>query len=268
MKIALAGNTLSPCFTKPSDITYRNDIQTILSRVAKIGYKAIEMGTPTGFTNEEYKAAIDEAGIKVLTAGDIDYSQLLINDFSAKIKECTVLDAPNVIVSRISNLVLGNSDELKKFIRCLNKAGKIFRDEGLFLSYHNHAVEFTKINGKTIFEQIVQDTDPRYVFFEPNTHWIQAGGAHVITWLKLLRGRIFIARFADYAIDQYSDHTFLECTHRRFAEVGEGNLNWPGIIKECLEQNIEWCAVDQPAVQRPVYEAAALSYNNLKTFGV
>ena len=268
MKIALSPITMRPYFTNPADSGYKNDIKTILTRVRKIGYEAIEMGTPKGYTNEEYKAALDEAGLKVITAGSLGYCDLLENVFSAKIKECKILGASNILVSDLPNFVLGNSDEMKKFIRCLNNAGKILRDEGLYLSYHNHAVDFTKINGKTIFEQILDGTDPNYVFIEPDTYWIQAGGGHVITWLKQLKGRVFIVHFKDYAIDQYSDHTFLECTHRRFAEIGEGNLNWPGIIKECLEQKIEWCAVEQELTQRPVYEAIDISYKNLKAFGV
>jgi sugar phosphate isomerase/epimerase len=268
MKIALARITMTPYFTRPAELTYRNDIQTILTRVRKTGYEAIEMGTPAGFTNEEYKAAADQAGIKVLTAGRLDYPGLLGKDYSAKIKECKALGAPNVMVPNMDRLVLGNPDELKKFIRCLNRAGKAFRDEGLRLSYHNHAVDFTKINGKTIFEQILEGTDPNCVFIEPDTHWIQAGGGHVITWLKRLKGRIFVVHLKDYAIDQYSDHTFLECTHRMFAEIGEGNLNWPGIIKECLDQKIEWCSVEQDVTQRPAYESIAISFKNLKAFGV
>lgn len=268
MKIALASITMSPYFTKSSDVGYKNDIQTILTRVRKIGYEAIEMGTPEGFTSEEFKAAADEAGIKIVTAGGLNYSDLLENNFSARIKECKILGASNVVVHNLPSLALGNGDELKKFIRSLNNAGKVFRDEGLYLSYHNHAVDFTRINGETVFQQILDGTNPQYVFIEPDTYWIQAGGGHVITWLKRLRGRIFIVHFKDYAIDQYSDHTFLECTHRRFAEVGEGNLNWPGIIEECLEQKIEWCAVEQELVQRPVYEAIDISYKNLKAFGV
>ena len=268
MKIALARITLTPYFTRPSDLGYKNDIQNILNRVHKTGYEGIEMGTPEGFTHEEYRAAADEAGVRVVTAGKLSYPELKGRDFSAKIRECKVLGAPNVMVSNVDNLVLGNYDELKKFINCLNFAGKALREEGLFLSYHNHAIDFTRISGRTIFDRILEDTDPSCVFIEPDTHWIQAGGGHVISWLKKLKGRIFIVHFKDYAIDQYSDHTFLECTHRLFAEVGEGNLNWPGIINECLDQKIEWCAVEQDVCQRPAFESIAISYRNLKTFGV
>ena len=267
MKIALARITLSPYFSRPSDLGYKNDIQNILNRVKKTGYEGIEMGTPEGFTHEEYRVAADNAGLTVLTAGKLSYPELKSGNFSAKINECRVLGASNVMVSNVDNLALGNPDELKEFIRCLNTAGKALSENGLRLSYHNHAIDFTKINNKTIFDHILENTNPSWVFIEPDTYWIQAGGGHVISWLKKLKGRVFIVHFKDYAIDQYSDHTFLECTHRLFAEVGEGNLNWPGIISECIDQKIEWCAVEQDITQRPAFESIAVSYSNLSAFG-
>ncbi|MDR2104098.1 MAG: sugar phosphate isomerase/epimerase [Treponema sp.] len=268
MKIALAPMALAQYRTKPTALTYKNDVRTMMTRVRQIGYEGIESGTPAGYTHAEYKAMMDEIGLTVVTAGGLRYPELAGNDFSKKIEECKILGAKNVMVSHMPNVTLGNYEELKRFIKNLNQAGKILRDEGIYLSYHNHAIDFSKVNGKTILEQIVEGSDERYVSFEPDTHWLQAGGGHVITWLKKLKGRIYIVHFKDYGIDQYSDHTFLECTHRIFAEIGEGNLNWPGIIQECLDQNISWCAVEQDRVQRPGYEAIALSLKNLKGFGL
>jgi sugar phosphate isomerase/epimerase len=210
-------------------------------------------------------------GIKIATAGNLrfEFSDDNFNDFSAKIKECKTLGAQNVMVPCMTPQVLGNLDELRKFIKNMNKAGKALISEGIHLSYHNHAIDFSRINGKPLFEYLVEETDPRYVFFEPDTHWFQAGGAHVISWYKKLRGRLYIVHFKDYAIDPYSDHSYLECTHKLFAEIGEGNLNWPGIIAECKAQSgIEWCAVEQDQSQRPPYESIAISLKNLKAFGV
>jgi sugar phosphate isomerase/epimerase len=267
MNIALAPMALAQYRTKPEDVTYTCDMRTMMSRVRQIGYDAIETAVPPGFSREEFKALMEEAGLRVITAGSIRYPEIAGKDFSQRIADCKALNAQNVMVPNMHNLVLGNPDELKKFIKHLNYAGKVFRDEGIHLSYHNHAVDFSRIGGRTILEQIVEGTDERYVSFEPDTHWIQAGGGHVITWLKKLSGRIFIVHFKDYGIDQYSDHTFLEGTHKIFAEIGEGSLNWPGIVKECHDQGIQWCAVEQDRVQRPGYEAIALSLVNLKAFG-
>jgi sugar phosphate isomerase/epimerase len=254
--------------TSPKAFSYKYDVRTMWTRVKQIGYEGIESATPEGYTPAEFRALLDEIGLKVVTAGGIRYHDLAGDDFSAKIEECKILGAKNVMIGSMDRLVLGNPVELKKFIKNLNHAGKALRDEGIHLSYHNHAIDFSKINGKTIIEQIVEGTDERYVNLEPDTHWLTAGGAHVITWLKKLKGRIYVVHFKDYGIDQYSDHTFLETTQKIYMEVGEGNLNWPGIIKECLDQGIEWCSVEQDRVQRPGYEAIALSLKNLKGFGL
>ncbi|MDR2748023.1 MAG: sugar phosphate isomerase/epimerase [Treponema sp.] len=267
MNVALAPMALAQYRTKPEDVSYKNDVRTMMSRVRQIGYDAIETPPLPGFSREEFKALMEEADLKVVTGGRMTYPEITGSEFREKIADCKALGSRNVMVPSMPSLVLGNPVELKKFIRNLNNAGKIFRDEGIHLSYHNHAVDFSRIGGKTILEQIVEGTDERYVSFEPDTHWLQAGGGHVITWLKKLKGRMYIVHFKDYGIDQYSDHTFLECTHKIFAEIGEGNLNWPGIIRECHDQGIQWCAVEQDRVQRPGYEAIALSLKNLKTFG-
>jgi sugar phosphate isomerase/epimerase len=267
MNIALAPMALAQYRTKPGDVSYKNDVRTMMNRVRQIGYDAIETPVLPGFSREEFKALMEEAGLKVVTGARAPYPDIAGSDFKDKIEDCKALGSRNVMVPCMPSLVLGNPVELKKFVRNLNNAGKIFRDEGIHLSYHNHAVDFSKVGGKTILEQIVEGTDERYVSFEPDTHWLQAGGGHVITWLKKLKGRMYIVHFKDYGIDQYSDHTFLECTHKIFAEIGEGNLNWPGIIKECHDQGIQWCAVEQDRVQRPGYEAIALSLKNLKAFG-
>ena len=268
MKISLAPMAIAPYRSSPKALTYKNDIQTMYKRVKMCGYEGIETGTPVGFTNEEFKDYMDEIGLEIVSCGGLRYPDWEGDDFKAKIEMCHALGAKNAMISTTSSIVLGNPDELKKFIKNVNRVGKMYMDEGIHLSYHNHAVDFTRVGGRTIFEQLVEQTDERYVFFEPDTHWLQAGGAHVITWLKKLKGRMYVVHFKDYGIDPYSDHTFLECTHKLFMEIGEGNLNWPGIIAECHAQNIEWCSVEQDRVQRPPYEAIELSVNNLRAFGV
>ena len=267
MKIALAPIALRQYRGRPGSPPSPADkpgVKTLLLRVKKAGYDGIEMGTPSGFTHCEYKEYMDEIGLTVVSATGLRYPALEGEDFSATIEECKALGAKNVMVSNMPNVVLGNPYELRRFIANLNRAGKALSEAGIRLSYHNHAVDFSKINGKTILEQIFEGTDARYVYFEPDTHWIQAGGGHVITWLKKLKGRIYIVHFKDYGIDPYSDHMFVEGTHKLFKEVGEGNLNWPGIIAECKAQGIEWCAVEQDETQRPAYEAIALSVENLR----
>ena len=65
----------------------------------------------------------------------------------------------------------------------------------------------------------LENTDPRYVFFQLDTHWVQSGGGHVVSWIYKAKGRMKVVHFKDYLIDRYSDTSFLECTHRLYAEA-------------------------------------------------
>lgn len=267
MKIALSLHMLSGYIGKPSDASYPNDIQTLLWRVSRCGYEGVEIAldAPEGFAPEVYREALEQNGLTAVSLTGLSYPALQSDDFDGLLRVCETLGVRNVTVDPIP--AQADGQELELFIRHLNRVGKILIEGGVRLSYHNHAADFVQVDGMSILERIVAETDERAVFFEPNTYWLQAGGGHVITWLKKLRGRMAAVRFMDYAIDPYSDHTFLECTHKRTAEIGMGNLNWPGILEECAAQGVEWGVVTQDEVRRPPYEAISLSVQNLRAFG-
>ena len=264
MRIALAPMALSEYRTPPELPSYRNDVATMMRKIRAIGYEGVESGIPSGYSAETFREVLDEAGLVSVTCAWPNYPELEGSDFRTLLQNAKILGSANAMVSNMPPPVLGNPEALKAFIANLNRVGKLLMEEGgVHLSYHNHAIDFSPVGGARAFDRIIEGTDERYVFIEPDTHWIQAGGGHVVTWLRRLRGRVYVAHFKDYAIDPDSDHTYLESAHKLFAEVGEGNLNWRGIVGECLEGGIPWCAVEQDRVRRPGYEACAISYANL-----
>ena len=52
------------------------------------------------------------------------------------------------------------------------------------------------------------------------------------------------------------------------AEIGEGNLYWPGIIEACKVSGVEWYAIEQDVCQRNPFESLKISYDNLRAMGV
>ena len=56
---------------------------------------------------------------------------------------------------------------------------------------------------------------------------------------------------------------------QRFAEVGEGNLNWPAILEAAEQADVEFCLVEQDrCYERDPFESLAISYRNLRAMGV
>jgi sugar phosphate isomerase/epimerase len=73
-------------------------------------------------------------------------------------------------------------------------------------------------------------------------------------------GRIPAIHFKDMAIT--SERT------QYMAEVGEGNLNWPGIIEAGNRAGARWFIVEQDICYRDPFESLEISLRHLKDLGV
>ncbi|GHV03647.1 sugar phosphate isomerase [Spirochaetia bacterium] len=121
-----------------------------------------------------------------------------------------------------------------RFIKKANEISKQVQGEGLTFGYHNHDFEFQKWNGITAIDRIIEECpDLKFIL---DTFWVQAGGANPLKYIKKLNGRIKVIHFKDFKIQDRA---------RKFAEIGEGNLDWDEIIPLCKAQNIPYAALEQ-----------------------
>ena len=112
-------------------------------------------------------------------------------------------------------------------------ASRVLLEKGCRLSYHNHDGEFKQIGGKTVLELLAEAFEPEELLFTLDTYWVQAGGADPIDWLDRLAGRTPCVHLKDM---QYG---------RRMAPVGEGNMNFKGILEACVKNKVEYALVEQ-----------------------
>jgi len=78
-------------------------------------------------------------------------------------------------------------------------------------------------------------------------------------WIRKLKGRAQIVHLKDMA---------MRGSTQLFAEVGEGNLNWPAILDACKEAGVEWYIIEQDTCQRDPFESLGISLRNLKAMGI
>ena len=72
--------------------------------------------------------------------------------------------------------------------------------------------------------------------------------------------------FKDYKI--IGGATYVEEVCKLFAEVGEGNLDWPEIIAACNEIGVKNAVVEQDICNGDPFDSLAVSYRNMVKFGV
>jgi sugar phosphate isomerase/epimerase len=55
---------------------------------------------------------------------------------------------------------------------------------------------------------------------------------------------------------------------RRFAEIGEGNMNFRGILDACEQTGVEWAPVEQDnCYGRDPFESLEISFRKLRQLG-
>ena len=96
--------------------------------------------------------------------------------------------------------------------------------------------------------------------FELDTFWVQTGGGDVVDWIKRLQGRMDVVHFKDMASDGQAKQIM--------AEIGQGNLNWDGIIQACRSIGVKWYLVEQDVCQRSPFESLDISRRFLNGKGI
>ncbi len=241
-------------FTKTTE-----DFTDTIAKVSAIGYKAAQVSAIGPISPADVKKICDDNDITIVNT-HIAWPRLK-DDISAVIDEHNLWDCRHVAVGSMPfHFIEAGEEGLRQFIVEANEVGRTLHEAGLTFSYHNHSFEFMRYGDKCGLEILFDETDPRYVQAELDTYWIQFGGGDVCDWILRLKDRMPVVHFKDMAMTGWKDHVM--------KEVGEGNLNWPGILDACRQANVEWYAVEQDICPGDPFESLATSYRNLVKMGL
>lgn len=150
---------------------------------AKLGYSGVELaGTQYGgMSAAQLKELLDECEITVLG------NHLQVDDAPGAIEDMKLLGAQYIVVPGIP---MSNTTEVVLAAQVLNALGKIVKEAGMMLGYHNHATEFAEENGNSLLQTLIDHTDPAYVIFECDVGWAAAAGVDVTAFIKKNTHRI------------------------------------------------------------------------------
>lgn len=174
--------------------------------------------------------------------------------------------------SLIPKTCIHNEEGYYKAAEDLNYYGKLLKEQGLKLYYHNHHFEFEKYHGKTGFELLTENTDPEYVGFELDVHWISRAGQNPVDWINRLSNRVDLVHLKDYRIYFPDGEPSPDIFHReqciQFAEIGEGNLDMKSIIEASLKAGAIYLPIEQDQTYgRDPFDCVRTSVKNLKQLG-
>ncbi len=175
---------------------FKTEVPGNLKMISGWGIREIEGGGTYGLPMEDYKKLLSQNKLKMVSVG-ADFKQLKENP-QAAVDEAKAFGAKYVVCFWIPHD--GDAftlDNMKEAVSVFNTAGKLLKENGLSLCYHPHGFEFRPYQGATLFDYLVNQTDPRYFNFEMDVFWVKHPGQDPVALLKKYPSRFLLMHLKD-----------------------------------------------------------------------
>ncbi len=229
------------------------DLPATLAAVAKMGYQGVEFYSFYNYAARDLRAMLDDLGLAccgthiglVNLLGDamprsIEYNQALGNKY---------LVVPSLPEERRSSLAAWRA------------TGAVFaalaaslKPHGMLTGYHNHSVEFQKVDGESPFDAFFTAAGPD-VIMQLDLGNALHGGGDPIACLRKFPGSSVTIHLKEYG-------------GGKKAILGEGQVDWNLVFALCEEQKkTEWYIVEQETYPYPPLESVRRCIDNLREMG-
>jgi len=141
-------------------------------------------------------------------------------------------------------------DDYKKLVDNCNKAAAEAKAAGIQLAYHNHAFEFSPMDGSTGYDVLMEGFSED-MKFEIDVFWIKVGGRDPVKMLKQLKGRVSQVHLKDLKTGSTVPN-FGGVPKDAFQELGDGMIDMEPIIEASKFAEVAHCHVEQDQSPDPI----------------
>jgi sugar phosphate isomerase/epimerase len=225
------------------------DAAGTLKQVATIGYKEIESaksqkGNYYGLSPQEIKSMTGDLGISLISGHvqiDADWQKSI--DQAAEAGQtyliCSVLPARGQTV-----------ENYQRSADIFNQSALQCQKAGLTFGYHNHASEFDKDGGQTLYDILLDRTDPGLVKMEMDLGWVIAAGADPQFYFNKYPGRFPLWHLKD--VDVKLKHS---------TEFGKGDVNIKTLFDSAKKSGMKHFFIEQEEYTGTALASAEFDYN-------
>lgn len=204
----------------------------------------------------ELGVSVGALSVALQAAGASPIIDALDRDYDKIVSDCRRLGTTYLRIGMMPREAMTAKHLTEEWAAACEPYAARLREEGITLCYHNHHVDLAQFDGERIFD-IVRRVAPS-MEFEVDLHWVQRGGMAPLDMLKAYTGVCRLIHLKDYRVVPVPTEA-LEAQARgdqeawakafsqivQFAEVGQGNMNWPDLLPASIAAGAEFLFIEQ-----------------------
>ena len=178
--------------------------EKVLSDLAQMGYTAVETanygdGKLYGMTPEDFKACMSTHTTRGLSKEELEAgapSEETMKWWDECIAAHKTAGMEYIVTP--SQPIPETLKDLQTWCEYHNAIGQKCAEAGMKYGYHNHSGEFKKVEDQVMIDYMIQNTDPKNVFFEMDVYWTVMGKASPVEYFKKYPGRFKLLHIKDH----------------------------------------------------------------------
>jgi sugar phosphate isomerase/epimerase len=231
----------------------RGDLERTLADIAAIGYRDVELlGSMRNFgmAPARLRAVLDRLGLRApsthVGAGAFD-------DLDRQLDDARTLGHEYLTVANFPADRRRTLDDVRRWGDRFNEAGAIARRRGVWIGFHNHAEDFTPIDGQAPYDVLVERTDPSVVRLQLDTGNLAMAGRDPQAYMTR-----FGARYWSFHV---KDVPRMHATSD--AELGKGILDFRRLLASIPRIDDKHLFVEQETYPGAPLDSARRDYGYL-----
>ncbi len=249
----------------------KRDAPGTLKALRKIGYQNVEAYDLGGQTPQQFRRALDDAGLKCPST----HGNYAGDDPAPQFDAALAIGARYAVSSMLmSSVVAGGTDhygaysdlaedDFKKMAALANAIGAKAKKAGIQYVYHNHNFEFMKfVDGRTGYQIVLQETDPELVKLELDCGWMVVAGVNPADYLRTYHGRYRMIHVKDFLPVKAPTTALFGPDRPSGTELGRGYIDYKPIFAAAEVSGVEYYLSEQepPFNDMTPLEAARVNY--------
>ena len=220
-----------------------------LKKLGQIGYQEIESaqsekGNYYGLEPKEIKKLLKDHGMTLRSGHThIDKNWQKSIDEAAEAGQeyiiCSVLPSPGQTV--------GN---YQKSADMFNQAGEQCKKSGIMFGYHNHESEYDTVEGKVLYDVLLDNTQPGLVHMEMDLGWVIAAGKDPLAYFSKYPGRFPLWHLKDMSLAE-----------KKSVEFGKGTVDLIGLMKQAKQAGMKYYFIEQEEYAVTAFDSLEYDYN-------
>jgi sugar phosphate isomerase/epimerase len=177
------------------------DVKGTIEKVGQMGYTFVEAagysnGQFYGMEPAAFKALVEANGMKLLGShsgphltADSASMEMALAEWDNIIAAHKAAGVKYIVKPSMGGYSYSSLEGLTKTCEYFNAIGEKCNAAGIRFGYHNHAKEFTELEGQIIYDYMLQNTDPDKVMYQLDLYWIYKGGKSAVDYFNKYPGR-------------------------------------------------------------------------------